>query len=118
MKTKRIRLTYGKEKFEINLRVCGFFKKAFGLMFTPREKARALLFDFPNPTRMAITAWFVFFPFVAIWLDENGKIMSVKTVKPFKSSLRPNEKFSKLIEIPINSKYSRIVKNLVGDRKL
>jgi uncharacterized membrane protein (UPF0127 family) len=114
MAMKKIRLSFGKEKFEINLKKCEFIQKGFGLMFTSRERARALLFEFSKPTKLAITSWFVFFPFVAIWLNEEGRIIQIQKVKPFENSVKPKEKFVKLIEIPVNKKYFRIISSLVG----
>ena len=114
MTYKKIRLSYGKNRFDLNLKVCDSFEKFSGLMFTRREKARALLFDFKKPTKNAIHSWFVFFDFIAIWLDENGKIIKFEVVKPFRFLVRPARNYSKLIEIPMNGKYSRIVETLVG----
>jgi uncharacterized membrane protein (UPF0127 family) len=86
-----------------------------GLMFRRREKAEALLlFDLKKPRRWKIHSMFVFFPFVAIWLDEKGKIVGKEIVKPWTFSIRPSGEFTKLIEIPYNQKYSGIVEFLVG----
>jgi hypothetical protein len=54
----------------------------------------------------------VFFPFVAIWLDDKNKIIDLKVVKSFNFSVSPNKSFCKLVEIPINNKYKKIVKLL------
>ena len=114
MAYKKIRLNYGKTKFDLNLKVCNSFEKISGLMFTRREKAKALLFNFDKPTKNRIHSWFVFFNFIGIWLDEDGKIIKFEVVKPFRFMIRPKKNYSKLIEIPINQKYSKIVETLVG----
>jgi uncharacterized membrane protein (UPF0127 family) len=86
-----------------------------GLMFRRREKAEALLlFDFKNPKRWKIHSMFVFFPFVAIWLNEKGKIVGKEVVKPWTFSVKLSEKFTRLVEIPCNKKYLEIVEFLVG----
>ena len=54
---------------------------------------------------MAIHSFFVFFPFLAIWLDDKDKIIDSKVIKPFRFSILPSKKFVKLIEIPINKDY-------------
>jgi len=91
--------------------------KVRGLMFRRREKCSALLFEFKKPTTMKIHSCFVFFPFVAIWLDENNKIIEKKIVKPWKISISPSvEYYRKLLEIPFNKFYSSKVKNLVGQK--
>jgi len=70
-----------------------------GLMFRTR-KTRPLLFEFSRDTRIAIHSFFVFFPFKAIWMDEKGKIIEQRIVRPFTFSVRPKKPFRKLLEIP------------------
>ena len=117
-KSKKIRLSYKKEKFVIDLKICNWFEKFSGLMFSRREKAKSLLFDFKRPVKKAIHSYFVFFPFIAIWLNDKNKVIDFKIVKPFTSPTFPKKSFSKIIEIPINKKYEKIVGILVGDRKI
>ena len=74
-------------------------RKIFGLMFRSR-KTKPLLFEFKNDVHLAIHSIFVFFPFQAIWLDENNRIIEQRIVKPFTFSVRPKKPFRKLIEIP------------------
>lgn len=115
MGTKKIRLSYGKKSFELNLKVCRSITKFFGLMFTRREKAKALLFEFKKPTNITIHSLFVFFPFVIIWLNTDNKVVDFKIVKPFNFFVSQKRPFSKIIEIPINNKYQKSIKLLVGD---
>lgn len=105
MELKRVGLRYKDEKILLDLKVCNFFCRGIGLMFTRREKAKALLFDFKNPVLQAIHSLFVFFDFIAIWIDEEGKIVEVKMVTPWTFSILPSRKFKRLVEIPINEKY-------------
>lgn len=118
MKQKKIRLSYRRNKFDLNLKVCNWFGRFLGLMFTRRENARALLFEFKNPVRAPIHSFFVFFDFVAIWLDDKDKIVDLKIVTPFKFIILPKKSFSKIIEIPINRKHKEIVKIIVETRKI
>ena len=77
-------------------------------MFSKSDDANALLFNFSNNTDAPIHSFFC--PqFLAIWLDENNKIVDYKVVSPNKFSVAPDKPFRKLIEIPINKKYSSIV---------
>jgi uncharacterized membrane protein (UPF0127 family) len=115
MKSKKICLNYKGKKFEVDLKVCSEFEKFSGLMFSRREKAKALLFEFKKPTKIRIHSLFVFFPFVAIWLDEKNNIIDVKIVKSFKFSFSPKKPFIRLIEIPLNKNYSEVVKPFVTD---
>lgn len=114
MRNKKISLIFRGKKINLGLKVCNSFEKFTGLMFTSKEKANALLFDFKNPTRIGIHSWFVFFPFIAIWLNESGKVIEIRRVSPFTSLVKPERKFTKLIEIPINVKYNGVVKLLDG----
>ena len=89
--------------------------KFSGLMFCRREKAGSLLFEFKKPTKMKIHSYFVFFPFLAIWLNKDDEILTLKEVKTFKINIGIKKSYSKLIEIPINEKYKKIIELLVGD---
>ena len=112
---KRIKLNFEGKKFEIDLKVCNWFEKFLGLMFSKREKVQALLFDFKGLTKMRIHSLFVFFPFVAIWLDDKNKIIDLRIIKSFNFSVSPGKSFCRLIEIPINKRYEKLVELLVGD---
>ncbi len=109
---KKIKLNYHGKKFEIDLKICNRFEKFLGLMFNEREKAQALLFDFKGRTKMRIHSLFVFFPFVAIWLDDKDRIIEIKKIIPWRLIIFPRKSFYKLIEIPINKKYKKIVEFL------
>jgi len=85
-----------------------FIGKVIGLMFSRREKADSLLFEFEKLTKMKIHSYFVFFPFLAIWLNDDHEILALKEVKPFKINIGIRKSFSKLIEIPINNKNKNI----------
>jgi len=115
MKLKKIKLHSKKQNFELNLEVCGFFKKISGLMFKT-ENSRPLLFEFKKSVNMAIHSWFVFFPFAAIWLDEENKIIDSEIVGPFKFNILPEKPFRRLIEIPVNEKNREIISILVGSK--
>ena len=112
----RIGLKYKNKKLKLDVKECGLFWMFKGLMFTKKENARALLFSFKKPWRMKIHSFFVFFPFVAIWLDDKNEIIELKIIRPFTFFILPRRPFSKLIEIPINSKYDKIVKLLCSSK--
>ena len=116
-KKKAIGLKYRKKSFKIETFVCDGIWKFLGLMFTRRENARALLFHFEKSKKWAIHSYFVFFPLVAVWLDRRNKIIELKIIKPFIPLIRPKKPFNTLVEIPVNKKYQRIVRLLVGGHK-
>lgn len=100
---------YKDKRLKLEVKKCGFLREASGLMFQRKQKAKALLFDLKKP--MAIHSFFVFFPFVAIWLKDN-KVVEVQKVKPFTFHIKPKKQFDELIEIPINNRYKEILKKL------
>ncbi len=97
-------------------RVSGFGRIS-GLMFKTKETDN-LLFGFHRNTRLAIHSIFVFFPFLAIWLDENNKVLNYKIVKPFSLHIAPQKSFRKLLEIPLNEKNMKISRFFVGKQKI
>ena len=112
---KNITLNYKNKKIPLKLKQVRAFGELKGLMFCRREKSKALLFSFKKPMSLAIHSFFVFPDFIALWLDENGKIIEMKKVKPWKLNIKPQRKFTKLIEIPINGKYRHIIELLDED---
>jgi uncharacterized membrane protein (UPF0127 family) len=100
---------YKKKKVCLEVEECSGVMQGIGLTFRSKS-SRALLFDFYKPVRMAITSLFVFFPFIAVWLDDKNRILEIKAVKPFTFVCRPKKRFTKLLEIPINSKYQEQLK--------
>ena len=112
---KKIIINYKKKRVSLVAEDCNFFRKFSGLMFSRREKAGILLFDFKEKQKIAIHSFFVFYPFIAVWLDKNNKIVDLKVVKPFTFCVSPKKSCFKLVEIPINNKNKKIMNLLVGD---
>ena len=99
------------KKISLEIKECKGIHKFLGLMFSRREKASALLFDFGKPTQIVIHSLFCT-EFIGIWIDSDGKVVEIKRVKPWKLSIKPKKPFRKLIEIPVNGKYSEVLKIL------
>ena len=97
------------KKFKISCKKCNFFGLARGLMFRTKQTS-PLLFEVKRP--MAIHSLFVFFPFFAVWLDKNNKVVEIKKVKPFTTHVFPKKHFTKLLEIPINNSNKKIISQL------
>jgi len=90
---------------------CSGMGKISGLMFKEAKKAEAVLFDFGHPTMQAIHSFFC--PhFIAVWLDESGNILEWRRISGRMASITPSCEFSKLLEIPLNSKYAPVVEFL------
>src|SRR3989344_5361438 len=83
-----------------------FFGKISGLMFrTPSTDN--LLFTFSRRTRISLHSWFVFFPFLVLWLDEENNVLEWSTVYPFSTVIRPQKSFSAVVEIPFHARNRR-----------
>ena len=76
----------------------------------------ALFFKFKKPTKLKIHSFFVFFSFVAVWLDGKNKAVDIRKVKPFAFSASSKKPFTGLLEIPINKKYSSLIRFLISRR--
>ncbi len=115
MKRIRIGLKFKGKKIEVEAKRLSKLEMVFGLMFKRREKARALFFNWKN---IRIHSCFVFFPFVALWLDTENNVVDMKLVKPFKLGLSSRKSCRRLLEIPLNESYREIVSILVGGKHL
>ncbi len=89
-------------------KISGINNFSTGLMFVPRKKAKALLFEFNRPEKFSLTSLFVFFPFIALWLDSKNNVIDFKKVKPFRVIIPSRKTYYRLIEIPLNKKYKKI----------
>lgn len=105
---------YKNKKVSIKVKKVSELGKISGLMFH-RKETQNLLFHFQGKSvSIAIHSWFVFFPFLAVWLDSRQRVIEYKIVKPFTCIIRPSKPFKSLVEIPLNKRNRRVVKTLVG----
>jgi uncharacterized membrane protein (UPF0127 family) len=112
MKKKKITIFLNKNKIRINVEKCNYLEMIKGLMFSKKENSKILLFEFKKEKRIIIHSFFVFYKFVAIWLDENNNILEIKKVSPFSLSIIPKYNSFKLIEIPLIKNHFKIIKKL------
>jgi uncharacterized membrane protein (UPF0127 family) len=106
---EKIVVKYKGKRISVDVSRCALIGKGIGLMFSRKERAKVLLFDFNYPSRMGIHSYFVFFDFIAVWVDEDDNVVQVDCVKPWTSFLCPKKRYVKLIEIPINKKNEKLV---------
>ncbi|MFW6312173.1 MAG: hypothetical protein ACOC1K_08060 [Nanoarchaeota archaeon] len=86
---------------------CEGIKKFTGLMFKS-QGSNAKLFEFKK-TKQAIHS--LFCPkFLAVWLDENNKVIEYEFIYSSRLTIKPDHKYSRLLEIPINKKYRKIIR--------
>ncbi len=78
-------------------------------MFRSKEFPN-LLFDFKKKNLYAIHSFFVFFPFLALWLDEQNQVIDWKIVSSWVPYVAPKSPYVKLVEIPCNKKNDSIIR--------
>lgn len=114
----QISFKHKNKKINLDVKSCNFIQRFVGLMFSRREKSKALLFDFKKPTKEPIHSLFIFYDFLVIWLNNKNNVINLKIIKPFTFFIKPKKPFLKLIEIPINSHYKETIKLLVDKQKI
>ena len=101
----KFKFNYRGKMKELDVEVCdSVFSQSLGLMFG--FKKRPLLFVFNSKKRRAIHSFFCK-PFVAVWFS-GPRVVDVKVIRKWKLSIKPVEKFDKLLEIPSVSQEFRI----------
>lgn len=108
-----MKIRINKKGVDINTKKVSGLGKFAGLMFKSRN-APNLLFLNTN----TIHSYFVFFPFLAVWLDEKNNVVDLSVVKPFTLSASPSKPAKKLVEIPFNDENKPLIRLLVGKRRL
>src|SRR3989344_1993160 len=112
-----MRLFHKEKSFNVEFKAISLFSKYTGLMFKTKETEN-LLFKFKNYKTFGIHSFFVFFVFLAIWLDENNKIVDYSIIRPFTFLVKSKYPSVKLLELPLNNRNKRIIEFLVGKRKI
>lgn len=108
---KNIKVGFKGKKLDVEAKELSFIEFPLGLMFRTR-KCKNLLFD--RKGRWGIHSWFVFFDFLALWLDEKNNVVEWKLVKPFTSHVLPAKEFARLVEIPVNGSNKQIIQNFIN----
>ena len=114
---EKIIINYRKKRKILSAKRVFFLGKILGLMFR-KGNHDILLFDFFSAGRRSIHSFFVFFSFIAVWLDERNNVLDYRIVRPFTLSVCSKYEFCKLIEIPINYRNKELIKFLVGKGKI
>ncbi len=114
-----IRLSHKGKNISVPVKKTGFFRKGLGLTFRTKNTDN-LLFDFGKYVTWqgTLTSFFVFFPFLALWLDKNNKVVDFRIVKPFIFSIKQNRKFYKIVEIPLNNRNLSIIRKFIASSEL
>jgi len=112
-----MKILYKKRGVDVSIKETGFFGKSFGLMFKGRDTEN-LLFVFGKSSRAVLTSLFVFFPFIAVWLNSKNIVVDWRFVRPFSMVISTTKKFEKIIEIPINYQNRKVIEFFVDDGKI
>ena len=90
---------YKEREKSIDVKICdNILSQARGLMF--RRESKPLLFVFKSKKKRAIHSFFCK-PFIAIWFD-GDRIIEIKKIDNWRFSIKPKEKFDKLLEILVD----------------
>ncbi len=112
---KKLRVGFGNKLFEVEARELGELEMFLGLMFKTKN-TKNLIFE--RAGKWGIHSFFVFFDFLALWLDEKNNVLEYKIVKPFTPYVAPSRRFARLIEIPINKENREIAGWFSGKHKI
>ena len=104
-----------KRKFSVEAERKSLVGKMTGLMFRSRN-TRNMLFSFGKNSKVALHSWFVFFPFLCLWLDNKMNVVEMEVVMPFSTRIVPKNGFKHVLELPFNDDNSKIIHALVGER--
>ena len=118
MVSKKVSFNYRGKKIELTARRCGVFN--LGLMFRTRN-TKPCLFEFNHPEKFKLTALFVFFPFLVVWLDGDNNVLDIREIKPFTFSISARVSFVRIAEIPLGGNYKYLTEKMRipdGDRKI
>lgn len=97
------------------VKVCDtVFSKTFGLMFRSRLASAdgiLLVARKESVAHTSIHSFFVFFPFDAIWMNEEKKIVDMKRVYPFRAFVYPRAPAKYVLELAVG----QLEKIQIGD---
>jgi uncharacterized membrane protein (UPF0127 family) len=113
---KIIRVFKGGRSCSVSVLPVHVFTQFTGLMFKTR-RTPIRLFSYSSSRRVAIHSWFVFFPFLVVWLDGRNQIIEFRVVQPFTSYVLPSRNAVSFLEIPLDGKNQGLVSFIVGKGK-
>lgn len=111
-----MKIRFKNKNVSIDVKKVSLLGKFTGLMFRSKN-TRNLLFEFGSQEPAAIHSFFVFFPFLAIWLDKDNNVAEWDVVKPFIPLVKPKNQPARLVEVPINKKNKKIIALFVDKKE-
>lgn len=110
-----MKISFNGREVEVDAKKVSSLGKFSGLMFRTR-RTRNLLFDFGREVNASFHSYFVFFPFLMLWLDDKNRVLDRQIIRPFTFLIRPKRKFRKVVEVPFNAKNEDIIGFFVEKR--
>lgn len=80
-----------------------WYEHATGLMFRKRLVDEGFVFVFPRIASWDLTNVFVFQTIDAVWLDEDQRVLQVRTITPFRFVVRGYPRARFVLELPANA---------------
>ena len=114
---EKIEVRYKNKTLDIDVKRLRKWEMGIGLMFRTR-KTKNLLFAFNKDKFISLTACFVFFPFLVLWLDDENRVIEKRVIYPFELRIFPKKSFRSIIEIPFSKKNKSILKFFDEDGKI
>ena len=111
-----MKIIYYNKKIKLDAKKVSFFAKFIGLMFKS-SNTENLLFEFKDNSKAGLHSFFVFFPFLVLWLGRGNKVVDYKVCLPFRWRISTEKPFVKVIELPFNNKNRKIVDFFVGKER-
>jgi uncharacterized membrane protein (UPF0127 family) len=111
-----MKVYFKKRVLEIKVKKVSYLGQYIGLMFRTKN-TKNLLFEFGKNTP-AIHSYFVFFTFLAVWLDDNNRVLEVRLVRPFTFKINPPSGAYNLVELPANRQNNKLFEKLVDKGKV
>ncbi len=108
-----MKILYKKKEIEIPVKNVPFFST--GLILRTRN-TKNLFFKKVFPKNSSLTSYFVFFPFLILWLNKKNKVVDIRIAKPFERKISTRKNFSHIIELPFNNKNKKILDFFVGKK--
>lgn len=108
---------YKGKKISIPAKKTNFITKGTGLTFKTRNTPN-LLFEFGKDVTWQgnLTSLFVFFPFLALWLDSKNRVIDHKVINPFLLTIKQKKRFRRILELPINEGNKGLIVRFIGKK--
>ena len=110
-----MKIHLGGNRINVKARKVSSFGKVRGLIFRSKNTDN-LLFEFKKDGKRGIHSLFLFFPFLAVWLDSKDRVLEFRVVDPFCFHVCPDVLSRKILEIPLNKENEKVLRLFVDGK--